>query len=644
MKKLVRWIKPASWLWLLLVSPAYATQIVIANMDGAGEGFNDPTAAAPVGGNPGTTLGEQRLIVFQQAAKMWEAIIGSNITITVEAQFDPLTCNSGSAVLGSAGALTVHRSFANAPFSNTWYPQALANSLANSDLSTNADISATFNSNIDNNNNCLNNTNWYYGIDGVKPAGTIELLSVVLHEIGHGLGFQTFVDPSTGAKFLNRNDAYMLNLEDHSTGQTWDQMNNQGRMASAVDTADLHWIGSQVTAQAGTLTGGVNQGHVRMYAPGSLSLGSSVSHFDTALAPNELMEPFDTGPKSTPGLAVELFQDIGWFTFADAGPVIAVLGDQAAMDGETIPVGVLVLDNNTPLNSLTLSAVSSNTSIVPPSGLVFSGTGTQRTLTVTPTVGSSGTVTIDVTVSDATSSNTESFDLTVTLNNPPAVTLASPANGSGYLDTDFVSLQATASDIEDGDVSASLTWSSNIDGALGAGGSLLVQLSEGQHTITATATDSQGKPGSSFVTVNSYGNGDSDTDNLADNWEFANFGSLNETDTGDFDSDGLTNIEEFNAGTLPTDPDTDSDGLSDADEINLYGLDPTQSNTGDIGPQGSPDGQIDTGDLVIMYRLVTGELTPGPLESALADLNADSQINAADMLLLQQAILNGTTP
>ncbi len=632
-------------LWLgLAAEGVQATQIAVVNQDGAGEGFNDSTPVAPSGGNPGLTLGQQRLIVFEQAAKLWEAVISSNVTISVAAQFNPLSCTSTQAVLGSAGTTSVHRNFPGAPFNNTWYPQALANSLANTDLSTNADISATFNVDIDNNNNCLNNTNWYYGLDGNRPSGTIELLSVVLHEIGHGLGFQTFVDMNTGARFSNFNDTFMLKLEDHSLSpaKTWDQLSDSGRLASSTNTGFLHWVGALVSAQVGVYTGGINQGHVRMYAPATLSAGSSVSHFSNTLSPNELMEPFDTGPKSGPGLALALLRDIGWSAPANAAPVIAVLGDQQARDGETIGVDLLLTDNDTPLDSLSLSAVSSNTALVAPSGLSFSGSGGRRTLWVTPQIGGSGDVSIAVSVGDGNSSATESFVLHVTLNNAPQVTITSPLDNDAFLDSDFVSLQGSASDPEDGSLSASMNWTSSLDGPLGSGASVLTQLTEGVHTLSASATDSGGKTASASVTVTSYGSSDSDADGLPDNWEFANFGSLAQTGTGDFDSDGLNNLGEFSSGASPTNPDSDSDGLSDGDEVNVYGLDPMHSDKGDVGPRGAPDRQLNAGDLVVMTRLVTGQIAPSALETALADINRDSQLNAADLLLLQRAILQNT--
>jgi len=78
---------------------ANGATIVIVNTDGPGEGFNDPTAAPPVGGNPGVTIGQQRLNCFIEAATYWEACLFSNVTITIDAAMDPLFCTPTQAVL-----------------------------------------------------------------------------------------------------------------------------------------------------------------------------------------------------------------------------------------------------------------------------------------------------------------------------------------------------------------------------------------------------------------------------------------------------------------------------------------------------------------------------------------------------------------
>ena len=108
-----RGILAAAVLALGLVSghAAHAATITIINNDGAGEGFNDPTGAAPVGGNPGVTIGQQRLNVFQEAATIWGSILPSCVTIQVQAQFIALSCSPTSAVLGSAGPVSVAHDF-----------------------------------------------------------------------------------------------------------------------------------------------------------------------------------------------------------------------------------------------------------------------------------------------------------------------------------------------------------------------------------------------------------------------------------------------------------------------------------------------------------------------------------------------------
>ena len=76
-----------------LQASAGTGKIVIVNIDLPGIGLNDPTPALPVGGNPGTTLGEQRLNVYQAAAARWSTMLDTNVDIMVEASFAPLQCD-----------------------------------------------------------------------------------------------------------------------------------------------------------------------------------------------------------------------------------------------------------------------------------------------------------------------------------------------------------------------------------------------------------------------------------------------------------------------------------------------------------------------------------------------------------------------
>jgi hypothetical protein len=93
-------------------------------------------------------------------------------------------------------------------------------------------------------------------------------------------------------------------------------------------------------------------------------------------------------------------------------------------------------------------------------------------------------------------------------NNPPEVSITAPPDGSVYDLGDTVGFTGTAEDIEDGDLTAYLSWSSSIDGSLGSGGSVSTSaLSAGLHTITASVSDSGELPGSAEIqiTVNDVG-------------------------------------------------------------------------------------------------------------------------------------------
>lgn len=309
------WLRSASPLCALILSSsiAGATTVVVVNKNAAGVGFNDPTTAAPVGGNTGTTVGAQRLIAFQAAADLWAAHVVSSVPIRVGAQFTALTCTASSAVLGSAGPVTVHRNFPGALVSDTWYTQAEANSLAGADQDpSNDDINANFNSNLGQ-PGCLENSGWYYGLDSNPPAGKIDFMSVLIHELGHGLGFLSLVNLSTGAKFNGFNDVYMANLEHHgATPPDYPSMSDAQRVAASISVSNLHWTGLNLRIASPILTAGKTGDHVQMYAPNPSRSGSSVSHFDTAAFPNQIMEPSYTVPLHSPILERPLFRDIGW--------------------------------------------------------------------------------------------------------------------------------------------------------------------------------------------------------------------------------------------------------------------------------------------------------------------------------------------
>jgi len=294
---------------------AQAATVLVNNTNAAGEGFNDPTPVAPVAGNPATTLGAQRLAAFQAAANEWGAMLVSPVTIVVDARMTSLSCSQNSATLGSAGPTgNISRDFPGAPVAATWFPQALVNSIVGYDIDTgDADVSANFNQDIGT-PGCLESLGWSYVIGTDAPAGTLPFTDTVIHEIGHGLGFLSFVSTSTGALLGGYSDHYTRFLMDETPTPTlWTALNDSGRAASARDTGQLTWSGPEIANVAGFLSTGrhASSGRVRMYAPANLSGGSSVSHWDTVLTPNEIME-HSLQSNNEKRLTNHLMLDIGW--------------------------------------------------------------------------------------------------------------------------------------------------------------------------------------------------------------------------------------------------------------------------------------------------------------------------------------------
>jgi subtilisin family serine protease len=86
-------------------------------------------------------------------------------------------------------------------------------------------------------------------------------------------------------------------------------------------------------------------------------------------------------------------------------------------------------------------------------------------------------------------------------NTPPSVSITSPENGASFDTGESINFAGTATDTEDGSLTSSLIWTSDVDQQIGTGGSFNATLTEGTHTITAKVTDLGGLTGSASVQV-----------------------------------------------------------------------------------------------------------------------------------------------
>jgi hypothetical protein len=219
---------------------------------------------APVGGNPGTTLGEQRLNVANQAATIWGAELESNVTIVVQGTWQDrgfTPCNATGAVLAAAGSIQIFADFTNAEWPHSWYPSALANKLADTDITPgppdpgflvppfNDDIVVAWNPNLGT-PDCFAGSPFYYGFDNNPPGAEVDALNTSLHEIAHGLGFANQTSEVTGQNPQGLGDVYNAFTKDNTTGKQWNQMTDAERVASAINTSNVVWNGPTVVGDA----------------------------------------------------------------------------------------------------------------------------------------------------------------------------------------------------------------------------------------------------------------------------------------------------------------------------------------------------------------------------------------------------------
>jgi len=251
---------------------------------------------------------------FQAAVDVLSELFVSSVPIRVEANWASLDED----VLGSAGANFIWRDFPGAPERGVFYVDAMADAVRGSDIGGGAfDIVATFNSDF---------PAWYFGTDGNTPFGQSDFMSVVMHELCHGLGFIGSADVVNGVGSWGVSSqgqlypvVYDLFMENGGETLIMDIPNSSMALGDALQSNNLYWGGPLAVS----VNGGVRP---RMYAPSTWEPGSSYAHLNESTYPagnmNSLMTPslsrgeaiHDPGP-----ISLCLFEDMGWDTAENCG-------------------------------------------------------------------------------------------------------------------------------------------------------------------------------------------------------------------------------------------------------------------------------------------------------------------------------------
>ena len=248
---------------------------------------------------------------FQRAVDIWSALLITEVPIEIDASFGEI---ESLAHAGSLGLFLLPGGGVE-----SFFPVGLANQLIGEDLDPDeSDIGITMSDSED----------WYYGLDGNPGEDQFDFVSVVLHEIGHGLGFfDSFRDEEdgtfgygfevsgrdTGERFPVRFDRFIWDTDINRLVDESSYSNPSSELVEAITGIKLFWYG----LEAAEANGGKNN-FILLWAPEEFTR-SSVAHLDANAYPpgtsNALMSPFqskgeashETGP-----LLLAMLSDMGW--------------------------------------------------------------------------------------------------------------------------------------------------------------------------------------------------------------------------------------------------------------------------------------------------------------------------------------------
>ena len=249
-----------------------------------------------------TGFTSQAKAAMEYAISILKTMLPADTKFTIDATLAKITTAGilgQSSIMGYAAGWGI-----DAQNPNAFYPVALAEKIAGKsfNLDTEPDIQLTINSSI----------NWYFGTDGQTPEQKYDLVTVILHEICHGLGFFDSMNTNGSIGYYGYGDLPMIYetfVEDAEGKRLTDTLSYPNFSASLLTSM----TGGQLFFNGPLFKYYSKGSRAKLYAPATWDPGSSVSHLDESatLRVNSLMTPFiDLG---------EAIHDPGKYTFSILG-------------------------------------------------------------------------------------------------------------------------------------------------------------------------------------------------------------------------------------------------------------------------------------------------------------------------------------
>jgi len=205
--------------------------------------------------------------IITQTTQKLSKYIKSTIPINVQVNWIAQKDN----VEASCSPNEMVSNFPNCPYKNTLFPISLAEKIAKQELnnSKEADIIMKINKNM----------SWYYGIDGNPDSNKVDLYTILLHELCHGIGFQSNFSVENSSGLLSGTglpfvyDIFLIDSVKDCLLNTTKYPNNSSSLYNALTSDSIYFLGKFVHIKNAN-------GNAKIYAPKTFNSGSSISHLD----------------------------------------------------------------------------------------------------------------------------------------------------------------------------------------------------------------------------------------------------------------------------------------------------------------------------------------------------------------------------